>query len=108
MSDFEIDKSKMAAFGQWLTEQTILREANLFSVCANVKHSSDAVRLEYGKLESFKYILKTFTELYQSDVDKFRKEYLDNDDENQVVSDETEPVEADKVDYTIIERSTIR
>jgi len=76
MDPFELDKSKMAAFGQWLTEQTIQREGSVFAVCADPKRNSDSIRLEYGKMEAYKYILQAFVELFQGELADFQKNYL--------------------------------
>jgi hypothetical protein len=77
----DIEKLKLEYFGQWLTEQTVMREANLFSVCANTKLASDAIRLEYGKVESYKYILQALSFLFQKEPEQFRKEYLNIESE---------------------------
>lgn len=79
MSD--IEKLKLEYFGQWLTEQTIQREQMLYAICSNVKHSSDAIRLEYGKLEGYKYILQALTFLFHKDPEQFRKEFLNIESE---------------------------
>lgn len=83
MDLFELDKSKLAAFGSWLTEQTIQREASVFAACADPKRNSDSIRLEYGKMEAYKFILQAFVELYQGELKDFRKNYLHLEEETE-------------------------
>lgn len=82
MSVFDEDKSKMAAFGQWLTEQTVQREGSVFAACSDPKRNSDSIRLEYGKMEAYKYILQAFIELFQGELEDFRKNYLHLEETN--------------------------
>ncbi len=71
----------MLAFGQFLTEQTVRLEAELYSTCSNDKMELPTVKRKYGQLEATKVILKAFTDLYEGDVSKFKKEYLSESDE---------------------------
>ena len=84
MDNFDIERSKLAIFGRWLTEQALQRQMHLHSVCSDIKHPADAIRLQYGKMEAFKYILDKFTELYQGDITQFMKSYLDLSEEEKV------------------------
>ena len=70
---------KLVAFGQWLTEATRQRGDELFSTCGNDKIELPGIKRKYGQLEAFTPILKAFSELYAGDLDKFRKEYLDEE-----------------------------
>lgn len=79
---FELDKSKMAVFGQWLTEQTVQQEAMLKSTCCNIKLPVDAIRMKYGAWEAYAHILKAFTELFQGELKDFQKNYLELTEDN--------------------------
>lgn len=79
----------MLAFGQYLTEITLRLEAELYSVCGNDKLELATVKRKYGQLEAYKTILKAFSELYDGDLTKFKKEYLSESDESEE-SDGTE------------------
>lgn len=70
----------LMAFGQYLTEQAVRLEAELYATCSNDKLEISAVKRKYGQLEATKVILKAFTELYEGDVSKFKKEYLNEVD----------------------------
>jgi hypothetical protein len=79
----EMSHYSMLAFGQFLTEQTVRLEAELYSTCSNDKMPIETVKRKYGQLEATKVILKAFTELYEGDVSKFKKEYLSESDESE-------------------------
>lgn len=77
----EISQHGFMVFGQYLTEMAIRLEAELYSTCSNDKLELSTVKRKYGQLEATKVILKAFTDLYEGDVSKFKKEYLDESDE---------------------------
>jgi hypothetical protein len=79
----EINQYGIQAFGQYLTERAVQLEAELYSTCANDKMELATVKRKYGQLEAAKVILKAFTDLYEGDVSKFKKEYLDERDESE-------------------------
>ena len=81
MSKGEMSHYSMLAFGQFLTERAVVLEAELYSTCSNDKMAIETVKRKYGQLEATKFILKAFTELYEGDVSKFKKEYLSESDE---------------------------
>lgn len=83
----ELSHYSMMAFGQFLTEQTIKYEMELYSVCGNDKMELATVKRKYGQLEAYKTILKAFTELYEGDLSRFKKEYLNESDEEDSESD---------------------
>lgn len=72
----ELSHYSMLAFGQYLTETAVRLEAELYSTCSNDKWPIETVKRKYGQLEATKVILKAFTDLYDGDVSKFKKEYL--------------------------------
>lgn len=78
----EINQYGIQAFGQYLTERAVQLEAELYSTCANDKMELSTVKRKYGQLEATKVILKAFTDLYNTDTDKFKKEYLDEESES--------------------------
>jgi len=78
----EINQYGIEAFGQYLTEMSVRLEAELYSTCSNDKLELSTVKRKYGQLEATKVILKAFTDLYNSDTDKFKKEYLDEESES--------------------------
>jgi hypothetical protein len=73
MSDFD----KMVAFGQYLTEGVVKYRSQLMSECANVTRSIDAIRLRSGHVEAYVEILNAFTDLYEGDIEKFKKSYFE-------------------------------
>lgn len=86
MSDYD----RMVLFGQWLTERAVAHRAMLIQMCSNVNTPVEQIRLKYGHLEAFQEALNAFTELYKStDVDEFKKEYLDDTSKEQ--DNEPEP-----------------
>lgn len=78
----EMTHYSMLAFGQYLTETTVRLEAELYSTCSNDKMAIETVKRKYGQLEATKVILKAFTDLYEGDVGKFKKEYLSEGEED--------------------------
>lgn len=78
----ELSHYSMLAFGQYLTETAVRLEAELYSTCSNDKLAIETVKRKYGQLEATKVILKAFTDLYEGDVSKFKKEYLSEGDED--------------------------
>lgn len=80
----ELSHYSMLAFGQYLSETAVRLEAELYSTCSNDKMAIETVKRKYGQLEATKVILKAFTDLYEGDISKFKKEYLsENDEETQ-------------------------
>ncbi len=78
----EINQYGIEAFGQYLTEMSVRLEAELYSTCSNDKLELSTVKRKYGQLEATKVILKAFTDLYNGDTDKFKKEYLDEESDS--------------------------
>lgn len=78
----ELSHYSMLAFGQYLTETAVRLEAELYSTCSNDKWPIETVKRKYGQLEATKVILKAFTDLYDGDVGKFKKEYLSEESDN--------------------------
>lgn len=82
MDDFNADRSKMVTFGRWLTELATQKDAELYAVCGNIEHPLDKVRLKYGQSETTKFILEAFTELFQGELEEFKKSrFLDYKEE---------------------------
>ncbi len=79
MSDYD----KMVIFGKFLTERAVILEAQLYSMCQDVKQPIDAVRLKYGHLENTKDILIAFAELYNGDINQFKKHHMSDDEEGE-------------------------
>jgi cell division protein FtsB len=79
----EMSHYSMLAFGQYLSETAVRLEAELYSTCSNDKMAIETVKRKYGQLEATKVILKAFTDLYEGDVSKFKKEYLSESDESE-------------------------
>jgi hypothetical protein len=68
---------KMSAFGRYLTEGVIKYRTQLASECADVTKPIDTIRLRSGHLEAYTEILNVFTELYEGDLETFKKDYID-------------------------------
>lgn len=79
----ETTQYALQAFGQFLTEQTIRYEAELYSTCANDKLTIETIKRKYGQLEAYKYILQAFTELYSKGLNSnWKKNYLSEGDKD--------------------------
>lgn len=79
----ELSHYAMMAFGQFLTEQTVRYEAELYSTCANDKMTIETIKRKYGQLEAYKYILQSFTELFQNGLNSdWKKNYLSEGDKD--------------------------
>lgn len=89
----ELSHYSMLAFGQYLTETTVRLEAELYSTCSNDKMAIETVKRKYGQLEATKVILKAFTDLYEGDVSKFKKEYLSETDDGSEDGDGSQSAE---------------
>lgn len=94
MPQTEISHYAFMAFGQFLTEQTVRYEAELYSACANDKLTIETIKRKYGQLEAYKYILQSYTELFNKGLNKeWKKNYLsegDTDNEPEESSDTAE------------------
>jgi cell division protein FtsB len=79
----ELSHYSMLAFGQYLTEMAVRLEAELYATCANDTLAIETVKRKYGQTEATKEILKAFVSLYEGDLGKFKKEYLNESEDDE-------------------------
>lgn len=75
-----IDDPALIAFGQWLTERTVQLRAELLATCANDSLELPTVKRKYGQFEAFNECLKHLTELYEDGLEKFKANYLEEEE----------------------------
>ncbi len=88
MDDFNADHTKMVTFGRWLTELSAQKDLELYATCGTVERPIDVIRLKYGQSEATKFILEAFVELFQGELEAFKKSrFVDYKEENDTVDD---------------------
>jgi hypothetical protein len=82
------DNDKMMAFGSWLATRKLQHTAELYALSINVKAPIDAVRVKAGHVEATAMILEAFKDLYHGSLDKFMKDYLGQQSDEEKESNE--------------------
>jgi hypothetical protein len=77
------DLDKMVAFGSWLSSKKVQHTAELYALSVNVKAPIDALRIKAGHVEATSHILEAFSSLYNGDINKFMREYLGQEPEEE-------------------------
>lgn len=81
----ELDK--MMAFGHWLSERRTQLNVELIQMSTQAKYSEAALRVKAGHVEAFGMVFLAFKDLYDGDLNKFMKEYLGREPEEEEESD---------------------
>lgn len=81
----ELDK--MMAFGHWLSERRAQFASELLQMGTQAKYTEAAIRVKAGHVEAFSMALTAFKDLYDGDLNKFMKEYLGQEPEDEEESD---------------------
>lgn len=74
-----MNDERIIVFGQFLTTMVIKSQLEVNSLCLNDKTPIDAIRRKAGHLEAYQFALGNLKELLISDIDKFRKQHLEED-----------------------------
>lgn len=81
----ELDK--MMAFGHWLSERRAQLNGELIQMSTQAKYPEASVRVKAGHVEAFSMVLIAFKDLYDGELNKFMKEYLGQEPEDEEESD---------------------
>jgi len=84
------DHDKMMAFGHWLTARRDLLKNELFALSVDRNKPIDAIRIKAGHVEDCSAVLAAFTELYNSELKTFNREFLGIEPEKEEEESETD------------------
>lgn len=81
-----MNDDKLIVFGKWLWDRYQQQQQELFQLSINGQAPESAIRVKAGHVECTMFVLDAYKDLYNKDLNFFRKEYLgektEEDEEN--------------------------